>query len=66
MKNRGKLRLTRAEKIAQSSAIRRGHIREVRHLIDLPPGSYTVSGEAAAQIFGDMAKRMYQKHGEQQ
>lgn len=66
MKNRNKLRLTRAEKIAQSSAIRKGHISEVRHLIDLPPGTYTISGEAAAQIFGDEARREYRKHGEQQ
>lgn len=40
-------RLTRKEKIAQSSAIKAGVISDPRHLINLPEGTYTVTGAAA-------------------
>lgn len=50
MKNKVKRRMTRAEKIDAAEKLKRGVIEDPRMLRKAAPGTYTVTGLAAATV----------------
>lgn len=57
MKNKFKKRMTLKEKIEASALLKRGIVADPRVMKDVPPGCYTITGHAAAELAHKEAAR---------